>query len=124
MRKVPADADALGVAFRCGTVATSVMVAEFDLAMNVVANRLHTLPAAIDTAEQRPCEIAKLLRVAVAASQQIHQRFIGQGAHVPLCAFKKTSSGRPVSAMMNSLRISNTPGGATSRVQTLPNASW
>jgi hypothetical protein len=77
MSKIPADADALGMSFGSHAVAARVVVAEFNVVMHVVADRLHALPAAIDTAEQRPREVGKFLRVAVAAPQEVYQRFVG-----------------------------------------------
>ena len=52
--------------------------------MHVVADRPDALPAPIDAAELGPCEVGKFLRIAVAASQQIQQRLVGQGGHIPL----------------------------------------
>ena len=77
MGKVPADADALGMSFGRGVVASGMMVTKFDMVMHVVADRLHAPPAPIDAAELGPCEVGKFLRIAVAASQQIQQRFVG-----------------------------------------------
>ena len=88
MGKVPADADALGMSFGRSAVAPGVMVAEFDMVMHVVANRLNALPAAIDAAEPRPSKVGKFLGIAVAASQQIHQCVVGQSSYIPLCRIR------------------------------------
>ena len=82
--KVPADADALGMSFGRGAVAPGMVVTKFDMVMHVVADRLHALPAPINAAELGPCEVGKFFRIAVAAPQQIQQRFVGQGGHIPL----------------------------------------
>ena len=77
MGKVSADPDALGMSFGRGAIAPGVVVTKFDVVMHVVADRLHAPPAPIDAAELGPCEVGKFLRIAVAASQQIQQRFVG-----------------------------------------------
>ena len=84
MGKVPANADALDMSFERSAVAAGVVVTEFDVAMHVVADRLHALPAATDAAEPSPCEVGKFLRIAVPAPQQKHQCVIGQSSHIPL----------------------------------------
>src|SRR5258708_5727353 len=78
MGEVAADADALIVAFGSGAVAAGVMVAERNALMDIVADRLHPGPSAVDAAEQRPCQIGQLLGIAVATAQQIDQDVVGQ----------------------------------------------
>ena len=68
MGKVAANADALGMSFGGRAVAPGVMVTEFDMVMHVVANRLNSLPAALDIAEPRPSEVGKFFGIAVTAS--------------------------------------------------------
>jgi hypothetical protein len=112
MGKVPAYADALGMSFGRSAVAPGVVVAEFDEVMHVVADRLHALPAAIGAAEPRPGEIGKFFSIAVTARSASS----GKAATSHCGASGAISSGRPLSAMMKSLRISRSPGGAINRV--------
>jgi hypothetical protein len=46
--------------------------------MNIVANGLNSLPSTLDVSKQRPSEIAHLLGVAIAATNEINDSFIGQ----------------------------------------------
>jgi hypothetical protein len=67
-----------------GPIASGMVVSEFDVIVNVVADRPNPLPAAGDLAEHCPCPVRELLRVAVSAAQQIRQSLIWQVAHRPL----------------------------------------
>src|SRR6266550_2609810 len=75
MGKVPADADTLRVALRGGAVAPGMVVSELNVILDIAADFLHALPAAVDPTESRPRQIGEFLGVAVAAAQEIHQSF-------------------------------------------------
>lgn len=83
MGEIPADAAAFFVAFRGGAVSACVMVAEFDAVMNVVTNRLRSLPAALD-AKERPRQVRQFFGVAVATGQHEGKNVTGQFGYVPL----------------------------------------
>src|SRR5262245_10612154 len=54
MSEVAADAAALGMGLGAGAVVARVVIAEFEMVVHVIADRLHLLPAALNAAEQRP----------------------------------------------------------------------
>jgi hypothetical protein len=87
MREIAADADALFVTFRRGSVTARVVVTEIDAVMYVIADRLDPLPAAGQMLKQRPGELCQLLRVAVPASIQERQNVVGQLVDIPLTCF-------------------------------------
>ena len=68
----------LRVSLGGGAVIARMVIAELEMAVHIVADRLHLLPAALNAAEMRPGEIGELLRVAIAAAHQEQQRVIGQ----------------------------------------------
>src|ERR1700732_4691234 len=84
MGEIPADAAAFLVALRRGAVPPGMVVAEFNAAVGVVADRLRPLPASLDAAEERPSQVRKLLGVAVATCQQEREDVPRQRRYVPL----------------------------------------
>ena len=70
--------------FGSSPIASGVVVSEFNTVMNVVTDRLNSLPTASDPTKHRPCLIRDLLRVAIPATKKVRQRFIWQVAHRPL----------------------------------------
>jgi hypothetical protein len=84
VRKVAANADAFLVPFGRSPIASGVVVSEFNTVMNIVTDRLNSLPTACDPTKHRPCLIRELLRVAIPATKKVRQRFIWQVAHGPL----------------------------------------
>src|SRR6202000_476409 len=73
MSKDATDADPFLMAFGCGAVAPRVLITELNTVVDIVADRLHALPCALDIAEERPGEIAEFLGVAVAAAEKKDQ---------------------------------------------------
>ena len=55
-----------------------MLVAELDVLVDVIADRLHQRPALRDVAELRPGRADEAVGLAVAAAEQIDQRFDGQ----------------------------------------------
>jgi hypothetical protein len=119
MSEVPTDTAAFLMALRGGAVPPGMVVAELEAVMGVVTDRLCSLPAALDAAKERPGQVRQFFGVAVAASRK-GRTSPGSSAMSHCCADGLTSSGRPLSSTMNSLRTSRRPGGATNRVQMLP----
>ena len=66
------------MALRRGAVGAGVVIAELDLVVGVVDDRLHPFPAGVDVAEQRPGQVRQLVDVAIAAADQIDHRVVGQ----------------------------------------------
>ena len=123
MGEVAADAELLVVAFGRRAVTACMVVAELNAVMHIIADRLYTLPAARDRPEQRPGEIGQLLGVAIAAAVEERQDLVRQVLTSHCRASGAASSGRPLSSIRKSLRISRRPAGATNLVQVLPNGS-
>src|SRR5262245_61125280 len=48
MGEVAADATALGMALGGGAIAARMVIAEFEMVVHVIADRLHLLPAALN----------------------------------------------------------------------------
>ena len=67
--EVPANATTFLVPLRGGAVTSRVMVAEFNTVVSIVANRLRTLPAALDASKKRPRKVRELFGVAVSTCQ-------------------------------------------------------
>src|SRR5450432_1023583 len=84
MSEVSADAAAFLVPLRGGTVRPRVMVSEFDAVVDVVTDRLRSLPAALSSAKERPCQVRQFFGVAVATGQQEGKNVTGQFGYVPL----------------------------------------
>jgi len=76
--EVAADADLLVMTFRCGAVATRMLVTESNPLMGVVADSLRARPARRYATEQRPGKVGELLGVTVTAAQQVDQDVVGQ----------------------------------------------
>src|SRR4029079_2647540 len=81
VREVAANADAFLVPFGRSPIASGVVVSEFNTVMNIVTDRLNSLPTACDPTKHRPCLIRELLGVAIPATKKVRQRFIWQVAH-------------------------------------------
>ena len=84
VREVAANADAFLVPLGRSSIASGVVVSEFNTVVNVVTDRLNSLPTASDPTKHRPCLIREFLRVAIPATKKVRQRFIWQVAHGPL----------------------------------------
>lgn len=69
MSEVPANATTFLVPLKGRAVTSRVMVAEFNTVVSVVANRLRTLPAALDASKERPGKVRELFGVAVSTRQ-------------------------------------------------------
>lgn len=61
-----------------------MVIAELNAIMNVIANGLYASPAVGHRPEERPCEVRKLLRVAVSAAVEKRQDVVRQILHFPL----------------------------------------
>jgi hypothetical protein len=83
VREVAANADAFVVPLGGSAVASGVLISEFNTVVNVVTDRLNSLPAASDPAKH-PCLVRELLSVAIPAAQKVRQRCIRQIADWPL----------------------------------------
>jgi hypothetical protein len=94
MREVATDANALFVAFRRGSIATRVLIAEANSVMGVVANCLHPLPPRGHAAKQRPGKIRQFLGVAIATAQQIDQHVIRQLTYFDLSRVRRYLIGK------------------------------
>jgi hypothetical protein len=68
MREVSTHTAPFLMPFGRGAIWSRVVVAEFQLAMHVVTDRLHALPAADDGSKLLPCELRQLLGIAIAAT--------------------------------------------------------
>ena len=77
MRKVAANAGALLVDIVRRLHVMGVLVAEGDVVVDEVDDRLHPRPALRRVAEQRPGDVSELVGLAIAARHQILQDFIG-----------------------------------------------
>ncbi len=78
MGKVAAYAATLEQDLGGGPGGTSVLVAEVDVGMNEIADRLHTRPTRLRRAEARPRLPHQTLGLAVSAAKQEHQRVVRQ----------------------------------------------
>ena len=78
MRKIAADAGALLVDVMRRLHVMGVLVAEGDVVMDEIDDRLHPRPARRRVAEQRPGDIGELVGLAIAARHQIEQHLVGQ----------------------------------------------
>jgi len=72
-------------------------IAELDVPMDEVADRLHARPAGRAVAEVPPGNVGEQIRLAVAAAQQVDQRGLGQVWTGTCTASAATTSGRPLS---------------------------
>jgi hypothetical protein len=70
VREIAANADAFLVPFGRSPIASGVVVSEFNTVMNIVTDRLNSLPTASDPTKHRPRLIRELLRVAIPANQE------------------------------------------------------
>ena len=100
----------------------SVLIAEGDVAMNVVADGLDSGPAGRRTGK-KPGNVGEPVRLAVAAAQQEGDGVGGQVLHRVLGADVATTSGRPESHFTPSPFKRILPAGATMRLHQLPKAS-
>ena len=64
-----------------GLVGPGVFVAEGDALVHEVADRAHPGPTRLHAAEQRPGDVGQLVRLAVAAAEQVDERPVGQVLH-------------------------------------------
>ena len=78
MGKISTNADLFGVSLGRGAITTRVLISEFYVVMDVIANRLNALPAAGDVAEQPPSLIRELLGVAVTTAIQKWEHVVRQ----------------------------------------------
>ena len=75
MREVAADADPLVMRLRRRAGRPRIAIAEGKAVVNVVGDRLHPHPAAGQVAEQPPRKVAQMIGLAVAAAEQVDERF-------------------------------------------------
>ena len=78
MGEIAADADAFAHRVAGGAGGARLGVAEADLRMDEVADRLRAPPAARYRVELRPREIGEIVAVAIAARNQVQQHFVGK----------------------------------------------
>jgi hypothetical protein len=55
-----------------------VFIAEGEVLVDVIADRLHPAPTERGFPEQRPCDLGKPVGFTIAAAQQEHQSVVGQ----------------------------------------------
>jgi hypothetical protein len=75
---IAADADLLVERFPGGARVAGVLIAEFDMVMDVIDDRLGALPARRIAAEQAPGDIGQAVGFAIAAAQKEDQHIVGQ----------------------------------------------
>ena len=78
MSEVAAHAPPLDIGFERGAGRLGVLVAERDMLVHEVADRLHQRPAFADLAEFRPGDVRQPVGLAIAAAEQIDERVDGQ----------------------------------------------
>src|SRR5216683_3879875 len=77
VRIIAADAFPLAEGFKGRLGGTRVLVAERDMVVNKIADRLNACPARRRMAEQVPSYLGQQVRLAVPAAQEKHQGFFG-----------------------------------------------
>ena len=82
-----------------------MMIAELDAVTCIVADRLHALPASVDSAEERLGQIGCLLRIAITAAQEKRHHLIRQAINVPVLDARRHLVGR--AAGLNNEIIAN-----------------
>ena len=124
MREIAAYADAFGVGFIGGARRTGALIAERDVAIDEIADRLHPRPARRRMAEMVPGDLAEFVGFDVAAADEIEQRVVRQIRHRDFSGVDGTTgSGRPLTSMTPALEIVRSPEGALNLRQRLPNTS-
>src|SRR5271166_1965239 len=78
MSEVATDAGALEIGFVGGPGRARVLVVEYDMAVDEIADRLDPPPASRRIAEKVPGDLAQLVGFYVAAAHQIEQRLVRQ----------------------------------------------
>ena len=81
MREVAADTEPLFQTLHSGARRARMRVAEFEMIVDEIENRLHARPARFHVAELRPGETAELVDLAIPATPEIAQRLIRQFLH-------------------------------------------
>jgi len=81
MREVATDPPLLGKGSRGASGGISILIAERDMLVNEVADRLHPAPSWGCAAEQRPGVVHHHVRLAVTAAKEIDQRIVRQIGH-------------------------------------------
>ena len=81
MREVAADAEPLFQTFRGATRRAGMRIAEFQMIVHEVENRLHARPAGFHGAELRPGETSELIDLAITTADEIAQHISGQFLH-------------------------------------------
>ena len=97
VRKVAADALAFVEDFPGRHRRARMLVAEGDVAMDEIADRLNACPARRRVAEEVPGRLGQAVGLAVAAAQEKNQRLVRQILYRVLPAEGATASGRPLS---------------------------
>ena len=81
MRVVAADADPFVESLSGAAGGARVLVIKGNMAMHVIADRLHARVSWGRAAEQLPCRLRQQVGLAIAAAQQEHEGFLGQILH-------------------------------------------
>src|SRR6516164_3370537 len=77
MREIATHAGAVTITFPRRPAVAGVLVAEGDMAVDVVEDRLHPAPTEWRGLEQRPGDVGQPVGLAIAGGQQEHQSVIG-----------------------------------------------
>ena len=78
MRIVAAHAPPFLVRVPCRLRGTGMLVAEFDMTMGEIEDRLQPLPTGSHVAEQPPCGVGQPIGFAIPAAKQVHEDVVGQ----------------------------------------------
>ena len=81
MGEVPTHAGALLIGFPGGLGRTRVLVAEGEVVVDEVADRLHASPSGRRCREQAPGDLRQSVRLAITAAEQVQQRLFRQVLH-------------------------------------------
>src|SRR6266404_705388 len=95
MRVVPANALSFVERFRGSLGWARELITECDVLIDEVADRLHAWPARHSVAKQIPGDSGQVLGIAVAAAEQIHQRFFRQRLHSVLLRIRHDRFSQP-----------------------------
>ena len=123
MGVVAADALALVVGFPRGLGGARMLVAERDVTMDVIADRLHPRPARRRILEQLPGDIRQPVGLAIPAAEQINQRIRRQVLDRMLNRRGNHGIGQAAVADDAVGVKAHAPAGATIRLHQLPNMS-
>src|SRR5690606_27396804 len=78
MSEIAAHAALLLIALPGRACCPGVMIAELDMSADDSGDRLHTVPARLDVAEERPGCFGKAIGLAVTAAEQVDEDVVGQ----------------------------------------------